>query len=113
MSQTTNNAVSVLISSTIIEGNIDTEMDLRLEGKVVGQITVNGKVVLGNTGVVEGTLTASEAVIHGHVKGNISIHGLLHLASTAIIEGDISASQFSVDEGAVYQGKCNIGRATA
>ena len=105
----TSGAVSVLTAGTSIEGNIDTEMDLRLEGSIRGDVSVNGKVVLGNTGMIEGSMTATEAVIHGRIKGNLFINGLLHLASTAVIEGDISATQFSVDEGAVYQGKCNIG----
>lgn len=103
-------SVSVLIASTKIEGNIDTEMDLRLEGTVKGEVTVNGKVILGQTGTIEGTLNAAEAVIHGRVIGNLFVNNLLKLASTAVIEGDISASQFSVEEGAVYRGKCNIGK---
>ncbi|HHB78467.1 MAG TPA: polymer-forming cytoskeletal protein [Saprospiraceae bacterium] len=103
-------AVSVLIASTTIEGNFDTENDLRLEGTVKGEVTVNGKVVLGESGLIEGTLNAAEAVIHGRVVGNLYVNHLLQLASTAVIEGDISASQFSVQEGAVYRGKCNIGK---
>ena len=85
-------------------------MDLRLDGAVKGEVTVNGKVILGQTGTIEGTLNAAEAVIHGRVIGNLFINNLLKLASTAVIEGDISASQFSVEEGAVYRGKCNIGK---
>ena len=106
----TSSAVSVLIASTTIQGNLDTENDLRLEGTVKGEVTVNGKVVLGQSGIIEGTLNAAEAVIHGKITGNLYINKLLQLASTAVIEGDITASQFSVQEGAVYRGKCNIGK---
>ncbi len=107
---TAGRSVSVLIASTKIEGNIDTDMDLRLDGTVKGEVTVNGKVILGQAGTIEGTLNAAEAVIHGRVIGNLFINHLLKLAATAVIEGDISASQFSVEEGAVYRGKCNIGK---
>ena len=107
---TPSSAVSVLIASTAIQGNLDTENDLRLEGTVKGEVTVNGKVVLGQSGIIEGTLNAAEAVIHGKITGDLYINKLLQLASTAVIEGDITASQFSVQEGAVYRGKCNIGK---
>ncbi len=106
-------SVSVLTEGTGIEGNLNTGHDLRLEGKIAGQVRVSGKVVLGPSGTIEGELHANEAVIHGRVKGNLFVKGLLHLAKSAVIEGDITASQFSVEEGAVYIGKCQIGGANS
>lgn len=114
VSATTNpnstSAVSVLTAGTIVEGNFESEVDLRLEGTINGEVVVKGKVVLGASGLIEGTLHAAEAVVHGRIVGNLFINTRLHLAATAVIEGDITATQFKVEEGAVYRGKCNTGK---
>jgi cytoskeletal protein CcmA (bactofilin family) len=67
------------------------------------------KIVLGETGRIEGTLKANEAVIMGYIKGELRIDGVLHLSSTAHIEGDIYAKKIIVEEGARYSGACKIG----
>ena len=82
---------------------------MRLDGVVVGDVLCDKKLVLGETGKVEGTINTLDAVIMGHIIGELKVNGVLHLNSTANIEGDITAKKMIVEEGARYNGACKIG----
>ncbi len=99
----------VVSKGTTIEGDFLSSENIRLDGGVNGQLKCEKRLVVGETGRVEGKVEAAEAVIMGQVKGNVSVSGTLHLMGTAKIEGDISAHFLTVEEGAAYNGKCQVG----
>ena len=104
------NSVNCLVAKgTKIEGIFKCQENVRMDGEVLGEVTCEGKLVMGNESKVEGDLSAVEAVIMGMIKGNLSVSGILHLTATARIEGTIKAHQMVVDEGASYSGECHIG----
>lgn len=103
------NSSNIIGKGTHLEGNLTTAGNLRLEGKVVGSIHTQSKVVLGGTSVVEGNIIAQNAEIGGSVHGTIGIAGLLILKPTAVVEGDITTSKLVFEEGAKFNGKCNMG----
>ena len=100
---------NVIGKGTSIEGNFNTAGNVRVEGKVVGSIQTKTKVVLGETSVVEGNIVAQTAEIGGAVQGTVTVSGLLSLKSTAVVNGDIITSKLVFEEGAKFNGKCNMG----
>ena len=42
------------------------------------------------------------------MEGNIEAKGILKILSTARLYGDIKVNSFVADEGALFQGKCNM-----
>ncbi len=99
----------IVASDTIIDGTIRCSEDLRLDGKVIGEIHCDKRFVMGQMGKVEGTVNCKESSISGKIEGQISVKGLLHLLGSAFIKGKIMASKMIVDEGAKYSGECLIG----
>ena len=99
----------VLSKGTKIEGQFNSTESIRLDGIVTGNVYCEKKLVLGETGRVEGKIDAKDAVIMGHVVGELVVEEVLHLNSTANIEGDITAKRMTVEEGARYNGACKIG----
>jgi cytoskeletal protein CcmA (bactofilin family) len=99
----------VVSKGTLIEGGFSSAENIRLDGRVQGTLKCDKRLVIGEAGQVAGEVNAAEAVIMGTVLGNVAIAGSLHLTATAKIEGDITAKLLTVDEGAVYNGKCQIG----
>lgn len=99
----------VVAKGTKIEGQFKSVENIRLDGTVVGDVSCNQKLVLGESGRVEGKIDTNDAVIMGHVVGELIVEGILHLNSTANIEGDITAKKMIVEEGARYNGACKIG----
>ena len=58
---------NALAAGTTIKGNIITETDFRLDGKVEGDISCNGKIVIGPKGSVTGNIVSENAEILGEV----------------------------------------------
>jgi cytoskeletal protein CcmA (bactofilin family) len=103
------NSSNIIGKGTSLEGNLNTAGNLRVEGKIGGNIQTKAKVVLGETAVVEGNIIAQTAEISGEVRGTIAVSGLLTLKPTAVINGDITTSKLVFEEGAKFNGKCNMG----
>lgn len=96
-------------NGTIINGDVSTEGDIRVDGKVTGTVTSKAKVVVGNTGLIEGDVVCQNAYIDGRVNGNITVGDLLILSKTAFVEGDIRVKKLVVEEGAKFNGRCTMG----
>jgi len=94
---------------TTITGDVEAYGNIRIEGKIIGNIYSKSKVVLGNGSYVEGNITAQNAEIEGEVKGKLEITDLLSLKSTALINGDIYTAKMVVEIGAKFNGKCDMG----
>ena len=62
---------NALAAGTTIKGNIITETDFRLDGKVEGDISCNGKIVIGPKGSVTGNIVSENAEILGEVDGSV------------------------------------------
>ncbi|MFY8037162.1 MAG: bactofilin family protein [Cyclobacteriaceae bacterium] len=103
------NSSNVIGKGTILEGNIETYGNIRIEGRIIGNIKSKSKVALGNSSHVEGNITAQNADIEGEVKGKVDISEMLVLKSTAVINGDISTGKLVVESGAVFNGSCKMG----
>lgn len=105
------NSSNTIGKGTVLEGNIETYGNIRIEGKVIGNVKSKSKVALGNSSNIQGNITAQNADIEGEVKGRIEISELLVLKATAIINGDIVTGKLVVEPGAVFNGSCRMGAA--
>ncbi len=94
---------------TLLNGDLSTEGDIRIDGKIVGNVTSKAKAVVGATGVIQGNVYCQNAYIDGTVNGNIEVAELLILSKTANVTGDIKIKKLVVEEGARFNGKCSMG----
>ncbi len=101
-------ATNQLRSGTTINGNIDSEGDVRIEGTVKGNIKVKGKVIIGNTGKVTGDITCAFCDISGTVTGKLNIDKSLTLKSSAVYNGEITTPKLIIEPGAVFNGSCKM-----
>ena len=102
-------SVNIIGVETKIEGKIQSDSDIRIEGILKGSISTKSKVVVGITGVILGDVDCKHADISGEVKGTIKVDELLTLKNTANINGDITANKLVVEAGAVFNGNCTMG----
>ena len=103
------NSSNTIGKGTFLEGNIETYGNIRIEGKVTGNVKSKSKVALGHSSHVQGNIIAQNADIEGEVKGKIEIAELLVLKATAVINGDIITGKLVVEPGAVFNGSCKRG----
>lgn len=99
-------SINIITKGTVIKGDITSTGDFRLDGTLEGNIQLNGKLVVGDTGIVNGNILCMNANIIGTVNGNLSVKELLSLHATARVKGDILINKLSIEPGAVFTGKC-------
>src|SRR5260221_12301664 len=103
------NSSNVIGKGTVLEGSIETYGNIRIEGRVNGNIKSKSKIALGTGSHVEGNISAQNADIEGEVKGRVDISELLVLKATAVIHGDIITAKLVVEPGAIFNGTCKMG----
>ena len=67
-----NSSINIINNGTLIKGDITASGDFRLDGTLEGNIQLDGKLVVGDTGVVNGNILCQNANIIGSVNGNLS-----------------------------------------
>ncbi len=108
-SMAVDNVLNTISRGTIIEGKIHTKGDIRIEGKVIGTVTCESKLVIGEHGSVEGFVDARNAHVSGRIVGELVCRELLQLQEKARVEGDIFTQKLSVQVGATFSGNCQMG----
>jgi len=97
---------NIIAKGTKIVGDLISEGDLRIDGIVEGNIQTPGKVVVGKSGVINGTLSGSDAYFQGKFSGSLNVSGTLTLKSSAHIEGEVVLGKLEVEPGATFNVTC-------
>lgn len=101
-------ALNIIAKGTQVTGNISTEGDLRIEGKIIGEVTCKAKLVLGNLGIIEGNVDAKTATISGEIKGTVIIKDTLTITETGKISGDVFTEKIIIQLGGYFSGNCKM-----
>ena len=106
---TTEKAISTsatLISAgTVLQGDLQSESDLRIDGTIHGNVTSNAKIIVGPAGLVEGNIQGGQADITGKVIGNINVKELAQLRAVSIVQGNITAGSLQIEASATFNGQ--------
>ena len=102
------NQQNMISQGTKIVGNISSDSDFRVEGNIEGELKTSGKVVVGKSGVINGSLIGENADFEGSFSGKLNLSGMLTLRSSAYIEGEVEISKLSVEPGATFNATCSM-----
>ncbi len=94
-----NNQQNMITQGTTLVGDVISEGDFRVEGNIKGNIKTTGRIVVGKTGVVNGSLEGEDADFEG---------GFLTLRSSAHIEGEVVIGKLAVEPGATFNATCSM-----
>jgi len=100
---------TLVSAGTTLKGDITSNNDLRIDGKIVGNIQSSAKVVIGASGVVEGDIIGNQADIVGKVSGNVRAKELLQLRGECVVTGNLYAGKLQVEPSATFNGQCHMG----
>lgn len=87
-----------------INGEISGKSVIRIDGKVTGNVTTDGGLILGDKGIIIGDVKTKSAVIYGSVTGNVQALQL-EIKKTGTVDGDIKTETLEIELGAQYNGK--------
>ena len=95
---------SILARDLVFEGNISGSGELTVDGQIKGDVRA-GRLVIGDTGSVEGSIQADNVEVRGRVVGSVTGQQV-RLLGTAYVDGDINHEQLAIEVGAYFQGRC-------
>jgi cytoskeletal protein CcmA (bactofilin family) len=100
---------SLTVGSKIV-GTITTDNDIRVDGTIEGDVNCAGKLVVGEKGVVLGTVVCQNAEVMGCIDGKIEVKQSLALRATSRVKGEIYAQTLTVEPNAIFNGTCVMGK---
>ena len=103
-----NGGATLISAGTTLKGDIDSSNDLRIDGTIIGNIRTTSKIIIGNTGAIEGDIECNQADITGKVNGNIKVKDLLQLKGECNITGNVQAGKLQVEPTATFNGQCHM-----
>ncbi len=101
--------INSIMEGTVLEGEVRTDSNIRIDGKVKGSINAKGRLIVGQTGVIEGDVVCQSSEIEGTLFGKILCQDILSLKATAKVQGDITSKKLAIEPGAVFTGNCAMG----
>lgn len=94
--------------NTSITGDIVSDGDFRIDGKIDGTIKTSGRVIVGKSGIISGKVECNNADVEGKFSGELIVNSLLTLKASAVITGDVIISKLSVEPGADFNATCSM-----
>ncbi|MFV0680757.1 bactofilin family protein [Ottowia sp.] len=92
-----------------VQGPCTFQDGLQIDGTVLGDVTAEGEqpsvLVIGETGHVDGAISADHVVIGGTVMGPVVARELLELHAKARVTGDVRYKALEMAQGAVIAGQ--------
>jgi cytoskeletal protein CcmA (bactofilin family) len=105
---TTDRVTSVIGPGVVWKGQLSGKGGIRIEGALDGDITLQGMLVVGETGRVTcQQLRANVVIVAGAVRGDI-VAEKLEIRSTGRVWGDVVTAAFSTEEGAFLRGQVTM-----
>lgn len=99
---------NIISNGTKIVGDLISEGDLRIDGTIEGNLKTPGKVVVGKSGMIKGTLNGTDAHFEGKFSGKLNLSGTLTLKSSAHVEGEVVLGKLEVEPGATFNVTCTM-----
>ncbi|MCK5908255.1 MAG: polymer-forming cytoskeletal protein [Flavobacteriales bacterium] len=99
---------NVLAAGTLITGEIKSDGDFRVDGTIEGTIEIKGRIVIGQTGKIDGTMICTNAEVEGSLSGTVHVNDLLSLKQTAKITGDVTVGKLAIEPGATFDATCTM-----
>ncbi|MDE0721835.1 MAG: polymer-forming cytoskeletal protein [Flavobacteriales bacterium] len=101
--------INRIVEGTHIEGTINSDSNLRIDGEFKGHLVTKGRLVVGLKGKVSGTVNCLCCDVEGTLEGEVTVLELLSMKSSSTVQGDLYYGQLSVEAGAKALGTFRMG----
>jgi cytoskeletal protein CcmA (bactofilin family) len=98
----------VIGPNSLVNGNLESEASVRIDGTVIGNIISKGNVILSERGRIEGNIICDSLEIHGQCIGNVKSKGRIDLTKSSKLVGDIICMTLNTETGAKFEGNCRV-----
>jgi cytoskeletal protein CcmA (bactofilin family) len=98
-------------STIVVKGEITSDEDLQIDGKVDGPISLRGhRLTVGRTANLNSEINAREVIVYGNASGNLRARDRVEIKKDGQVIGDITTTRISIEDGAYFKGHIEIER---
>ena len=101
--------ITLLAKGVLLRGEIHVEGTVRIDGRLDGEIQTKGQVIIGEDGLVQGTITAGTVISSGRIKAKVTAIERVQLMKTATLIGEVLTPVLIMEDGAKLQGVTDMG----
>lgn len=102
--------INLIGAGTEIKGDIISNGDFRIDGVLTGNFNSKLKLVIGQSGKVDGNITCKDCDVSGIVKGNIESFETLTLKASSNTIGDLKVKRLCIEPDAEFTGNCQMNK---
>jgi cytoskeletal protein CcmA (bactofilin family) len=99
---------TIIGRGSFVQGDLKVDHSLRIDGKVKGDVTSVDTLIVGAEGEISGNVTVKNLILGGKVFGSVVAPGRTVLESKSEFHGDLKTAKLTIDEGAIFDGKCSM-----
>ena len=99
---------TVIGKNTKIQGEVSGTGNLRIDGEIEGELKLSGSVIVGETGMVTGNVSARSLDVSGTVHGNAQTEEGLTIHTTGQLIGDVKVNAFQIEDGGIFKGRSEM-----
>lgn len=94
--------------STEFEGKLSFTGAVRIDGRFRGEIFTEGRLIVGETALIESDIHACEIIVSGEVSGNIEAENRIEIHAPGKVIGNMQAPIITIAEGVIFEGNCRM-----
>ncbi len=99
---------NALTAGSKIIGTVVADSDIRIDGRLEGDLECSSKVVIGEAGVIKGNVICQNAEVLGKIEGKMDVRQTLALRATGTIVGEIKTTTLIIEPNAIFNGTCSM-----
>ncbi|NOZ86377.1 MAG: polymer-forming cytoskeletal protein [Deltaproteobacteria bacterium] len=99
---------AILGQGSEFEGKLSFQGTVRIDGKFKGEVLSDDVLVVGESAEVRAEISVGTVIINGKVWGDVRAKESVQIHAPAQLRGNIFTPSLTIDEGVVFEGKCQM-----
>ncbi|HEY6084167.1 MAG TPA: polymer-forming cytoskeletal protein, partial [Nitrospira sp.] len=100
---------TLLAKDVEFKGIVNFDGTVRVDGRVEGEIHTTGTLIVGETAVIKGVVSAGVVMNSGKINGTITAAEKINMFKPGVLVGDIRTPLIAIEEGSHFHGMCDMG----
>jgi cytoskeletal protein CcmA (bactofilin family) len=92
----------------VLQGRLEIQGDLKIQGTVEGELKATGDVTVDSTATVQASIEGGNVSVRGQVTGNVTAKRRLTLGGSGRLNGDVKVNRLTVEDGATLNGNVTM-----
>lgn len=99
---------TVIGSSVKLKGNLTSDGDITIDGRMIGNIKSGGHITIGINAQINGDISGTSVAIGGKLQGNITSLDTVSITESGQVNGDIQSSRLEIAMGGLFIGSSKM-----